>query len=416
MIHGDARVGIVSKFGLWPRFRPSLGVAEIVAASRVLSRGGVAAYEQAFASAAKQRAAIAFPYGRIALVAILKALDLPPGEVLIPANTCVVVAHAIVMSGHRPVCIDVRLEDSLMDLDQAAAAVTSNTRAVIPTSLYGHPVDLDHLERFQSRYPEIVTIQDACHSYFCTWRGRSVHIAGRAAFFAGNISKVLTSIFGGVVTTDDAELADRLRTLQREWLRPAPLFKTIRRGAYLLGASCAFHPLVYRVVRALGELKLLDRFERYYDPALIDMPSDWREQMTELEARVGAVQLRRYDQEIAQRRQAAAWWRRVVAEESSLQFPTVDEGCTYSHVVARARDRGAIIKQFRQRGVELGTINNYAIPDLPAYRGSGSCPHATELAREMVNFPPYAPWGGDASPASGFGLSVPGLLFPPSGR
>ena len=139
-----------------PRLKASLGWLEIKA---VFSRSGgsdVNGFERSFAQLAKQKHAIAFPYGRTALVAIIRALDLHGAEIICPSYTCVVVPHAIVTSGNTPVFIDSAQDDFNMDLELVDKAVTSGTRVIICTSIFGHPVNLDHLDVMRNRYPEII--------------------------------------------------------------------------------------------------------------------------------------------------------------------------------------------------------------------------------------------------------------------
>jgi dTDP-4-amino-4,6-dideoxygalactose transaminase len=199
-----------------PRFRPELGLAEVLAALRPSSVEDVARFETAFATEMGQRHAIAFPYGRTGLMLLLEALGLSGKEIICPAYTCVVVPHAIVKSGNRPLFVDSRESDCNMDLDLAEAAIGPNTGALIATSIFGHPVDLDRLDVITARHPNLVIIQDCAHSYAAEWRGRPVQQAGRASIFGINISKTATSIFGGMVTTDDADLATRLRELRKK--------------------------------------------------------------------------------------------------------------------------------------------------------------------------------------------------------
>ncbi len=165
-------------------------------------------FEQAFARRFNVRYAIAYPYGRSALWALLKALDIQDAEIIQPAYTCVVVAHATLLSGNRPRFVDVSLHDYNMNLDQVEAAINERTRPILATHLFGYPLDIDRLDeivrRAEARYGhKIWVIQDCAHSFGGEWQGKPVVKAGDAALFGLNISKMITSIFGGMLATDD---------------------------------------------------------------------------------------------------------------------------------------------------------------------------------------------------------------------
>jgi dTDP-4-amino-4,6-dideoxygalactose transaminase len=370
-----------------PRFRPELGLAEVLAALRPSSVEDVARFETAFATEMGQRHAIAFPYGRTGLMLLLEALGLSGKEIICPAYTCVVVPHAIVKSGNRPLFVDSRESDCNMDLDLAEAAIGPNTGALIATSIFGHPVDLDRLDVITARHPNLVIIQDCAHSYAAEWRGRPVQQAGRASIFGINISKTATSIFGGMVTTDDADLATRLRELRKKRLTPAPWQKSLARMLYLLAVMIAFQPVIYSLVRRLERGGWLDRFSRYYDEGVIDLPADALIGLTSVEARVGLVQIRKYRAMVAARRKWAAYYYAALRDCPGLSFPVVPEGTTWSHIVAEVAERDELLRGAERRGVQLGVVIDYNIPEMKAYRGSGDCPISSRFSRHMINLP-----------------------------
>ena len=143
----------------------------------------------------QQKHAIAFPYGRTALIVILKALGLKGKEVICPAYTCVVVAHAIVESGNIPVFIDSDKFDANMNLAQLPKSISERTGAIIATSIFGYPCNLELLDRLREDFgKDIPIIQDCAHSFGAEWKGRPVQKYGLCAFFGLNVSKLVTSI------------------------------------------------------------------------------------------------------------------------------------------------------------------------------------------------------------------------------
>src|SRR5690606_20933511 len=135
-----------------------------------------------------------------------------------------------------------------MDLDLAEAAINAKTRVLLATSIHGYPVDLDRLADISRRHPHVLVIQDCAHSFAAEHRGRPVHTAGVAAVFGLNISKLITSIFAGMVTTDDAALAARLRALRDKRLTPVGWFRRWQQTAYLAAATGALTPTIFTAV------------------------------------------------------------------------------------------------------------------------------------------------------------------------
>ena len=373
-----------------PRFNPPVGVGDVLGAMLPGSGDDIAAFERVFAGAVGQRYAVAFPYGRTALMGLLQALDLHDRDVLCPAYTCVVVPNAVVFSGNRPVFIDSQA-DANADLLRAAGQVTPRTGALIATSIFGHPVNLDDLAAFRKAHPDVVIIQDCAHSFLCEWQQRPVHIEGAAAIFGLNISKTMTSVFGGMVTTDDRDLAARVARQRDAMLLPAGWQKQLLRCVYALAALTAFWPPLFGLTARLRDAGLLDRFTRYFSDDLIEMPSDYLAAMTPFEARVGQRTAPRLPALIAARRAYDAHYRRELADIPALSWVPRGEGSSVSHSAARVADKDNVRKAAATLGVELGEVIEYSVPDMAAYQpylaGAGPFPVSALLARTTINLP-----------------------------
>ena len=161
-----------------PRFKPKIGWQEL----KVLftkNKFAVQRFEKAFAKKFQAVDAVAFPYGRSAQWAFINAVGLKDMDIIMPAYTCSVVAHAVALSGNHPKFIDINLSDFNMDLEKVEAAINPNTRAIIATHTFGYPQDLDQLEaivkRAEDRYGHKVwLIQDCCHAFGAEYKGRRV--------------------------------------------------------------------------------------------------------------------------------------------------------------------------------------------------------------------------------------------------
>ena len=170
-----------------PRFKPWLDCREFVAIFR-RNHGAVEKFEHEFAKEFQAVDAVAFPYGRSALWAFLQAVGVRDAEVVMPAYSCSVVAHAISLSGNQPRFLDIRLSDYNMDLDLLPAVINENTRAVIATHIFGYPLDLDRVKSIvaeaEDKYgTKIWLIQDCAHSFGANWDGSLVGLSGDAALY-----------------------------------------------------------------------------------------------------------------------------------------------------------------------------------------------------------------------------------------
>jgi len=382
-----------------PRFKPYLDREELLA---VLCRqeGAITRFEEAFACMFEARYAIAFPYGRSALWAFLKALGIEGAEVVMPAYTCVVVAHAIVLSQNIPRFVDITLHDYNMDLDQVEAAISERTRAIIATHLFGYPLNVNRLSEIvhaaEARLGHKVwVVQDCAHAFGARWQGRLVCNEGDVALFGLNISKMITSVFGGMITTNDPTLYGKLRTFRDEHFVQPGLLKRARRFLYLLAVYPAFNEHIYGLVNWLQEeTPLLDYLSKaYHRDSRIHFPPDYLDRMIEFEAKVGLAQLCKYPEIVYRRQENARYYDQNLQGLPELESPPLVEGATYSHYVVRVPDRQSMLRALQRRGIQLGELIEYSVPHMSVYqRYVGEWPFANSFAcsQRTVNLPVHA--------------------------
>ncbi len=158
--------------------------------------------------------AVAVDSGTAALEIAMKGLGIGPGdEVIVPAHTFIATAAAVALCGARPVFVDADSEHWQMDVDRVKEAITLKTRAMIAVHLFGQPVDLAALEEVCRNY-NILLIEDAAQAQGARFHGKRVGSFGKVGCFSFYPAKNLGA-FGdaGAITTDDPELAARMRRL-----------------------------------------------------------------------------------------------------------------------------------------------------------------------------------------------------------
>ena len=168
----------------------------------------VSGFEAAYEKLTGAKHCLATASGTAALSTALGALDVGPGdEVIIPPYTFVATYNVVVLNYALPVFVDSDLESFQIDADKIDAAVTKNTRVIMPVHLGGYPADLDKILEVASKH-QVTVVEDACQAHLAEWRGRKVGTWGMAGCFSFQASKNLNSGEGGAVLTNDDQFAE----------------------------------------------------------------------------------------------------------------------------------------------------------------------------------------------------------------
>jgi perosamine synthetase len=200
-----------------PFHRASIGEEEIAAVVETMRSGWLTMgpktreFEEAFAREIGVRHAIAVNSCTAALHLALNALELEPdAEVITSTLTFTASAATIVHAGARPVLADVSSDTLNLDVDDVARKITPRTRAIVPVHYAGHPAPMDEIAEL-ARTHGLSVVEDAAHAVPARYRGRNVGTLSRVTAFSFYATKNITTGEGGMLTTDDEELANVLR-------------------------------------------------------------------------------------------------------------------------------------------------------------------------------------------------------------
>ncbi len=222
-IHGGRSLR-TAPFPAWPVFDE----AEEEALLRVLRSGKwgrtvgheVAQFEERFAEDHQAKHAIAMVNGTVGLKLAMIAAGIQAGdEVIVPPYTFIATASAVVECSAVPVFADLELDTLNIDPAAIEAAITPRTRCIIPVHLAGLPCNMTRILEVAARH-NLVVIEDACHAHGAEYQGRRVGAIGHAGVFSFQASKNLNSGEGGIVLTNDDDLAARLRSAHNCGRRP----------------------------------------------------------------------------------------------------------------------------------------------------------------------------------------------------
>lgn len=311
------------------------------------------AFEAAYAAYTGVEHCVGVGSGTDAIELALRALDIGPGdEVITAANTFVATAEAIVRAGARLVLVDCG-PDYLLDIDRALAAVTRRTKAVVPVHLYGQLANVDGL---RAALPaRIAVVEDAAQSQGAAWAGRRSGSLGSVAATSFYPGKNLGA-YGdaGGVTTDDAEIASRLRSLRNH-------------GG-----------------------------QRKYEHGMFGVNS----RLDGLQAVVLAAKLRYLDGWNELRRAAADHYGELLGGHEKIVLPTAAE--REAHVwhlyVVRVPRRDDVLAELNAAGIGAGIHYPAPIHLLPPFAEAGELgafPVAEQAADEILSLPIYPGITGD---------------------
>jgi perosamine synthetase len=301
-----------------PIARPQMGeeekqrVWEAMASGTLAQGPRVAEFEEGFAAMVGVPHAVATSSGTTALHLALLGYGIGPGdEVITVPFTFIASANSVLYTGARPVLVDVREDDFTMDPALVDAAVTSRTKAIMPVSLYGQPADMPALLAIAERHG-LALVEDAAQAHGAAIDDRRSGTWG-AGTFSFYPTKNMTTGEGGMVTTADSELAERMRLLREHGMKV-----------------------------------------RYHHDVL-----GYNFRMTDLAAAIGLAQLPRLAGFNERRRAIAA---RYDAELRGVITPAVPAGVThvYHQYTIRVAGRDAFAERLKERGV--GSAIYYPIP------------------------------------------------------
>jgi perosamine synthetase len=326
---------------------PNVGEEELAEIREVLESGRltmgpkVAELEALLADAAGTAHAVAVSSGTAALHLAVLALGLGPGdEVLVPAYTFPSTGNVVALCGATPVLVDVDPGTMNMDPADAARRVTERTKAMLAVHLFGRPARLEE-------YPDLPVLEDAAGALGASRAGRPCGSLGVVACFSFHPRKIVTTGEGGAVTTDDAALAERVRSLRHHGWSPSDEYADLPLPAFNYRLSDVLCALGLPQLRRLGELH--ETHERI----------------------------------------AAGYAERLAGLDVVL--PTVDDGDRHgwqAYVIQLDR-RDEVMSGLRAQGIEC-QIGTYALHRLGAYRDQGGFPGADAVYERALALPFHA--------------------------
>jgi perosamine synthetase len=181
----------------------------------------ISRFENEFAKFSGTRYAVSCSNGTTALHLAVRALGIGEGdEVIIPNLTFASPANAVMYERGRPVLVDVERNYWCIDPDRVKESITEKTKAIIVVHLYGHPADMDQIMNIAKEY-NLRVIEDCAEAHGAAYKGRKVGSIGDIGCFSFYGNKIITTGEGGMITTNDQELAEKIRILRDHGMQPS---------------------------------------------------------------------------------------------------------------------------------------------------------------------------------------------------
>jgi dTDP-4-amino-4,6-dideoxygalactose transaminase len=212
-INGGAKACDYS-FPKWPIWDETdkKGLIEVLESGQWWYGKKVKEFEQKYAEVQDAKFGVTCSSGTTAIEAALLALGVGAGdEVIVPPYTFMATASAVLKANAVPVFADIDGDSLCIDPVDVEKKITDKTKCIIPVHLGGHIADMDKLSAIAKKH-KLFILEDACHSWGGKWKGKGTGALGNCGVFSFQASKNLNSAEGGIILTDDAELADLVRS------------------------------------------------------------------------------------------------------------------------------------------------------------------------------------------------------------
>jgi perosamine synthetase len=310
--------------------RPDVTEKEIEAVCAVLRSPNLSLgpklgeFEQAFADYIGRKRAVAVNSGTSGLFLCMRALGIGPGdEVITTPFTFIATATTIMMAGAAPVFADINPTSLNMDPDKIEGKITNKTKAIMPVEIFGNPAGVDRVCQIAQKH-NLEVIEDSCEALGSTLNGRKVGTFGKMSMFAFYPNKQITTGEGGMILTDDDDLAD--------------MCVSLRNQGRTKGSGWLSH-------ERLG----------------------YNYRLSDINCALGIVQLSRIDEIKAKRSQVAKWYQEMLADEDRLIVPAEPDNCDINWFVFVVRLTEDFTLDQRDRVLEAMTsreirVSNYFSP------------------------------------------------------
>lgn len=347
-----------------PLTRPYFDSDELTEINEVLDSGWVSQgpkvkeFEDRFAKYLGIKYAVAVTNCTCALHLSLLGYGIKKGdEVLVSDFTHPATSHSVLFCGAKPIFVDVDTKTYNINPNLIEDKITENTKAIVPVHIFGQPVEMDPIMEIAEDY-DLKVIEDAACAHGAIYKNRLAGTIGDAGCFSFHARKGMTTGEGGMIVTNNKELADEVRSLS-----------------------------TFGTVTAWSR----EGSDEFIIPSFVKLGYNYK--MSDISAAVGIAQLRKLDRLIEKRRTLAKYWDEKLHELDFIEPPYCSRDVkhvyqSYVALVDKRINRNKLIEQTRRKGVQT-QIGTYACHIQPVYDTKQSCPNSLDIFNRSLSLPIY---------------------------
>ncbi len=312
----------------------------------------ISKFEENFAKWCGVKYAISCSNGTVALHLALMAINIKPDdEVIVPNFTFISTANAVSYIGAKPVLVDVNEATWNIDPTEIEKSITGKTKAVIPVHLYGFPAQMNRITKIAKKY-NLFIIEDAAEAHGAQVNQKLVGSIGDIGCFSFYGNKIITTGEGGMLTTNNLKLAEKIRLLKNHGM---------------------------------------SKFKKYWHPVV-----GYNYRMTNIQAAIGLAQLKKIETFLKIRKNIDTLYRQKLRYQKNIIFPpnnTHDtQGVNWLFTLlinnVTAQKRNQIILKLSAKGIESRPVF-YPISHFPMYRNQNAYPVSEKLSRTGITLPTH---------------------------
>lgn len=341
-------------------------------------------WEDAFARYLGVKFAVAISSGRVGMELILKSLKLNKGDkVIVPAYTLKDLVPIIQALGLKVVPADIDVDTFNLDPRSVAERITGRTKVILATHLFGSPCPIDEILKI-AQDNSILVIEDCAHTVGAKFQGRQTGSFGQAAFFSFGTIKPINTYGGGMVATNDEELAGQVRqTITNHKNQKITLMKRIIL-AYLEDKLLPT-PLAYPALYLLASARGKERMTTFYRSIQRSPTVGYR--LTGIQAFLGLKKIKTLEERNEKRRRQAGLLNSLLPDQVKPQQIGKEALPNYYFFVALLPGKvSEIRRQLLRHGIDAG-IGDEIADDCGVMLGYRDCPNATRVFQHAIQLP-----------------------------
>lgn len=278
-------------------------------------------------------------------------------EVLVADYTFPATGHAVLYCGAKPVFIDIDLRTYNINPNLIEEKISDKTKAIIPVHTFGQPAELDEIMKIAEEY-NLKVIEDAACAFGAKYKNKYAGKIGDIGCFSFHARKGITTGEGGMVVTNNKNLAEKIRNLS------------------VFGMTSAWDR---------------EKSDKFIIPEFTEVGYNYK--MSDITAAVGVAQLKKLDKIIERKRELAKYWDEKLREMEFIEPPYVSENVkhiyqSYIALVDKHVSRNKLIETLMKKGVQT-QIGTYASHIQPVYNSKDKCPNSLEIFNRSLALPMY---------------------------